>query len=63
MTTDDKDLKKILADLKEENTKAAHFLAELDASTNELDVKYVQVLLKDDVENLKTAKRITKEQQ
>lgn len=52
------DIKKIIGDLKQSNERIGKFLYEINKRIAELDLKYAQMALEDEIGNLKIAKDI-----
>lgn len=60
MTNDTKkiDLQKILDEIEKANTEADNFLADIDKRIAEADLEYAKLLVKENIDNLKIAKKI-----
>lgn len=52
------DIKKIIGDLKQSNARISKFLYEINKRIAELDLRYAQMALEDEIGNLKIAKDI-----
>lgn len=53
-----KDPQKLLQEIKEMNTKTKKKLDEIDAKMAEIDLEYAKLLIKENIDNLKIAKKI-----
>lgn len=60
MTNDTKkiDLQKILDEIEKANTEADNFLADIDKRMAEADLEYAKLTAKENIDNLKIAKKI-----
>lgn len=60
MTNDTKkiDLQKILDEIEKANTEADNFLADIDKRMAEADLEYAKLMVKENIDTLKIAKKI-----
>lgn len=56
--TNKNDLQKILKEIEKANTEADNFLADIDKRMAEADLEYAKLLVKENIDNLKIAKKI-----
>lgn len=52
------DLQKIVDEIEKANTEADNFLADIDKRIAEADLEYAKLLVKENIDNLKIAKKI-----